>query len=256
MDTAKREAQQFNRENGRLRRLLRWLYPLGLLFVLLDLWLGYNLFTFSLLCVAMWLAAFVGLRLVKRQGQPPQFGAKFDMTRTMMETLAADVGPNRTMMGWLDLTGFSQESKEYRKKRNASGRPIVYYRDEWLQMKAKLYDGNVLRVSLVEKVKDRQGFYKRSPISGKNKWKAGSSMKQHQLNLSITVNPSSHHVIPFANKQGQIPDSRFVVNMAQAENGRITLKALSDKEYDAWDVLHVMKYSYDHVKAVDGKGQP
>lgn len=251
MDTAKTQAQQYSVENGRLRRRLRWLYLIGLLFILLDVLLGYNYYTFSLLGVGLWLAAFFGGRLVRKQGQPPEFGSKFDLTRTIMDTLEADVGPNRTMIGWLDLTGFDQESKEYRKKQSTSGRPIVYYRDEWLQMKAKLYDSNVLRVSLIEKVKDRKGFYKRSRISGKMKWKTGSTHKQHNLNISISLNPEGYALKPFDYNVMKIPNSRFVIDAALAENGRITLKATSNSDYDAWDVLHAMKYSYDHIQPVN-----
>ena len=250
MDTAKVEAQTFSLENGRLRRRLRWLYLVGLLFILLDLLLGYNYYTFALVGVGIWLIAFFGGRLVRKQGQPPEFSPKFDMTRTIMDTLEADVGPNRTMIGWLDLTGFDQTGKEYHKKKGASGRPIVYYRDEWLRMKAKMYDSNVLRVSLIEKVKDRKGFYKRSRVSGKMKWKIGSAHKQHNLNISISLNPEGYTVKPFDYNVMKIPNSSFVIDAALAENGRITVKATSNKEYDAWDVLHAMKYSYDHVQPV------
>jgi hypothetical protein len=251
MDTAKVEAQQFTVGHKRAKRWLRWLYPAGLLFVLLDILLGYNYLTFTLVCAGVWLIAFAGLILLRRQGQPPVFGPKYDMTRTIMDTLEADVGLNRTMMGWLDLTGFAQESKEYRKKQSASGRPIVYYRDEWLRLKAKLYDSNILRVSLTEKIKDRKGYYKRSRISGKNKWKVGSSIKQHQLSISISVNPEAFQVVPFDYNRVAIPESRFAIDAALAENGRVTLKATSDKEYDAWDVLHAMKYSYKHIKPLN-----
>ena len=251
MDMAKAEAQQFTVINGRLKRRLRWLYLFGLLFVLLDWVLGYNFYTFTLVGAGLWLMALAGGRLIRRQGHPPRFGAKFDTTRTIIDTLEADVGPNRTMIGWLDLTGFNQESKEYRKKQSASGRPIIYYRDEWLRMKAKLYDSNVLRVSLIEKVKDRKGFYKRS-MSGKMKWKVGSTDKQHQLSVTISLNPETHTTSPFDYGQVKIPNSRFIVDAALAENGRISLKATSNNDYDAWDVLHAMKYSYEHVQPVDG----
>lgn len=252
MDAAKAAGKQFALENKRARRWLRWLYPVGLLFVLLDYLLGYNYLTFTLVCAGVWLVAFAGLNLLRRQGRPPDFGTRYDMARTIMDTLEGDVGLNRTMMGWLDLTGFAQESKEYRKKQSVSGRPIVYYRDEWLRLKAKLYDSNVLRVSLTEKVKDRKGYYKRSRISGKNKWKAGSTIKQHQLSISVSLNPEAYQAIPFDYNQVTIPESRFAIEAALAENGRVTLKATSDKECDAWDVLHAMKYSYEHVKPVNG----
>jgi hypothetical protein len=255
MDEAKGQAAQFTTQNGRLRKNLRWLYPLGLLFVLLDYVLGYNYYTFTLVCAGVWVIAFASLRLVKRQGAAPDFGAKFELARTIMDTLEDDVPDNRTLMGWLDLTGFDQESKQYRQKKSTSGRPIVYYRDEWLRMKAKMYDSNVMRVSVVEKVKDRKGFYKRG-MSGKMKWKVGSTYKQHALNISISVNPEAYTVTPFDYNKVAIPDSRFAIEAALAENGRITLKASTNKEYDAWDVLHAMKYSYQHIQPISVIGNP
>ncbi len=249
MDDAKLQATAFTTKTSHLKKQLRWLYLVGLLFVGLDFVLGYNYFTFTLVCAGIWLLALFGSLMIKRQGKAPEFDSKFDLTRTVLDTLECDVASKQTMMGWLDLTGFENEGKEYRQKKSISGRPIVYYRDEWLKMKAKLYDGNVLRVGLIEKVKDRQGFYKRSAISGKQKWKAGSTHKTHQLSVSVTANPDGYTVVPFDGLQ--MTDSRFMITDAVAENGRITVKAITDKEYDAWDVLHALKFCYKQVQPIE-----
>ncbi|MCA9959677.1 MAG: hypothetical protein KC443_11620, partial [Anaerolineales bacterium] len=197
MDGVKTQAQTFRSGKQRVSRLLWLLFPLGIPFILLDLWLGYNVLTFSLVALVLWGSAVVGLSAVRKQGRPPQFDSRFDMAREIMHTLQDDVQPKRTMMGWLDLTGFDRQHKQTRQKKAPSGRPVVYYKDEWMRMKVQLYDGCVLRVSLIEKVKDRKGYWKRSRISGKQKWKSGSTHKQQYLQVAITANPEQYTVRPF-----------------------------------------------------------
>ena len=111
------------------------------------------------------------------------------------------------MSGWLDLTGAKQESKETRRKTSRSGQPIVYYRDEWLRLKTRLYDGNVLRLSLIERVKDRESYWKRSR-SGKYKHRSGSSEFRHQLQFSVSVGLDTYQIQP-VEAGTSIADSHF-----------------------------------------------
>lgn len=248
MNETQQNAQAFNRQRKKQKLLLWLLFPLGLPFVLADLALGYNICTFSLVALTLWISAFVGLILLARRGKTPQFGPKFDLARTVFTTLKDDVSPKRTLTGWLDLTGAEQESKATRQKTSQSGQPIIYYRDEWLRFKTSLYDGNVLRISLVERVKARQGFWKRSR-SGKHKWRAGRSDYRYQLQFSVSATPGSYDIQPLATGV-KIPNSRFVVEQAEAGNDRIVLKAVTAETYDAWDVLNAMRFGYDHLQKV------
>ncbi len=247
MDQAQEEAEKFNKQRKRWLWMLWLLFPAGLPFLGVDLAMGYNILTFSLVALTLWVGAVIGLIVVGRQGRAPKFGPKFDLARTIFEIVKDDVSPKRTLVGWLDLTGAEQESKATRRKTSQSGQPIVYYRDEWLRLKTCLYDGNVLRLSLVERVKARQGYWKRSRISGKHKWRSGSSQAQHQLQFSISVSPDTYEIQPI--QAGQtIPNSRFVVEQAEAGEGRVVVKAAASTSFDAWDVLNVMRFGYDRLQ--------
>jgi hypothetical protein len=212
--------------------------------------MGYNILTFSLITLVLWGGAIVGLILAARSGKTPKFGPKFDMIRTIFETLKDDVSPKRTMVGWLDLTGAEQESKATRHKKSQSGQPIIYYRDEWLRLKTRLYDGNVLRLSLIERVKARQGYWKRSR-SGKLKWRGGASQNEHQLKFAVSAAPGMYAIQPIA-VGTTIPNSRFVIQEAETSEGRVVLNAATSAAYDAWDVLSAMRFGYEHF----GDSQP
>lgn len=250
MAAAKTQTQVHVSSKRRARTWLWLLFPAGVPFLLLDVWLGYNLCTFSLVTLVLWLSALYGLSVMARQARPPQFDGRFDIARDMIHTLQDDIAPKRTMMGWLDLTGFNRDHKKIRQKQAPSGRPVAYYKDEWLRLKMQLYDGSVLRVSLIEKVKDRKGYSKRSRISGKQKWKAGSTHKQQYLQVAITANPEQYTVRPFPTSPIQIPDTAFAIQRATAENGRITLNATAAQtgNIDAWDVLHVLRFAYGQLQ--------
>lgn len=247
MAQALRQGESYQAQRKRQRWWLWLLFPAGLPFVFADVVLDYNYLTFSLVAVTLWLGAIFGLIWRRRQGQGPQFGPRFSLAQTLFETLKDDLAPKQTLVGWLDLTGPEQESKTIRQKSSQSGQPIVYYRDEWLRLKTKLYDGNVLRLSVIDRVKARQGFYKRSRISGKNKWRAGSSQSQYELQLSLSVNPGAYELLPFEPNTA-IPNSRFVLQQAEARAGRITLDAAAASDFDAWDILNVMKFGYQHLQ--------
>ncbi|MBE7555911.1 MAG: hypothetical protein HS126_33070 [Anaerolineales bacterium] len=229
--------------------LLLWLlFPLGLPFVFADVALGYNICTFSLVALTLWAGAIFGLVMLRRQGKMTPFGPKYELARTIFDTLRDDVSPKRTMTGWLDLTGAQQESKKMREKTSASGQPIHYYRDEWLRLKTSLYDGNVLRVSLMDRVKARQGFWKRGR-SGKRKYRSGSSQSEAHLEFSVSVDTSHYTVQPFDRQVTNIPSSRFVIQQAEAGEGRVAFSAAAASgQFDAWDILNALRFGYDHIQ--------
>jgi hypothetical protein len=249
MTQAQQQGQAYQAQRKKWRLWLWLLFPAGIPFVCADLALGYNFFTFSLVALTLWLGAIAGLVWLWRQGQGPQFGPRFDLARTMFETIKDDLAARQTLVGWLDLTGAEQESKATRQKTSQSGQPIVYYRDEWLRLKAKLYDGNVLRLSLIDRTKARQGFWKRSRRSGKNKWRGGSSQSQYELEFSLSVNPGAYDLLPIQ-PNGAVPHSRFYLQQAEAREGRLVINATSDQDFDAWDILNVLRFGYNHLEKI------
>jgi hypothetical protein len=185
------------------------------------------------------IAALVSIILLKRR-QPTgkEFGPKFDLARTVFETIKDDLAPKRTLIGWLDLTG-PQASKVIRSHTSGSSMPVNYYRDEWLKMKLVLYDGNVMRVSALERIKARLGRWKR-----KGRWKPGSSVSRNELRVALTVNREAYQVLPL--QAGQL--GRFVIDARESNDGRIVLNARTDTPIGAEDILWALRYAYAHLK--------
>ena len=247
MDDVRQRERSFKSQR-RWRQAIAWLlFPAGLVFLVPDVVLGFNICTFSLLTLALWAVGIVALIWLGRQ-RTAQFDSRYDLTRQMFDVLKDDVAEERTLMGWLDLTGTEQASKIVRQGASASGQPIMYYQDEWLRLKARLYDGNVLRASLFDRVKARQGFYKRGAVSGKMKWRAGSSQDMHRLRIAVTANPDAYALQPLP-QSGAIPNSRFVLETAEVAGGQLQLSAATTGDFDAWDVLNAMRFIYDHLHA-------
>lgn len=246
MDETQRDQTEFVKARRRRIRLLRLLFPAGLVLILVDWALGYNFLTFSLLGLALWGAAVAGLVMLalnRPSGQP--FGPKFDAARTVFETIKDDIAPRRTLMGWLDLTGAQQPGKVVREGSSASGVPFKAYRDEWLRIKTVLYDGNVMRVSGLERVKARLGHLKRGG-SGKMKWRSGRSVTTNALQVAITVNKEVYKVTPFPHPARA---GKFHVDVLQANESRIALTAsTNDTNISGADVLQVLRFVYDHLK--------
>jgi len=173
------------------------------------------------------------------------FGPQYSIARTIFETIRDDVAPKRTLMGLLDLTGMHQPSKVYQERTSGSGMPIAFYRDEWLRMKMQLYDGNVMRVSVVERSKSKLGRWKRGRTSGKMKWKAGGTVwARKEMKVAITVNREAYRVLPFQEKQA----GKFMVDATGTDDSRIVLKAQAVEPIGAADILGVLRFAYDHLK--------
>jgi hypothetical protein len=189
------------------------------------------------------IAALVSVIMLNRsQPKGNEFGSKFQYAHAIFETIKDDLSPKRTLMGWLDLTGL-QPGKVMRQGKSPSGMPINYYRDEWLKMKMSLYDGNVMRVSAMERVKAQMGRWKRGR-SGKQKWKSGKSFTRNELRVALTVNKEVYEVTRPKNAQ----TGKFQVSVMEASESRIALSAATDYAIDAQDVLSILRFAYDHLK--------
>ena len=100
---------------------------------------------------------------------------------------------------------------------------------------------------MIERRKVRQGFYKTGRISGKRKYKPGSTESRYQLNYSISVVPGAYEIEPFTH-QATMPDSRFSLVHVDTSGGRVVVKAVSHKPVDGWDVLNAIKFGYEHLR--------
>ena len=151
-------------------------------------------------------------------------------------TLRDDIDPKRTFAGLVDLRGADVESKLPSHGKNRLGFPVDYYRDEWLGLKLKLYDGNVLRLAVVER-RRCAGYYKRS-ASGKQKWKAPKSAAAQEIKLKLAINPA---VYEWSLKEHLRPGNAigpFQVSSFAATNGVLAVSAQSDQpEVGAADML-------------------
>jgi hypothetical protein len=247
MDDAKRQQAEYAKRYTQRKWLVALLLPVGLPFVCADVTLGYNICTFSLVALVLWGAALVGF-IVLRRNRPTgqEFGPGFDSARTIFETLKDDLSPKSTLVGWLDLTGTQQASKIARQHTSTSGMPIAYYRDEWLRMKMPLYDGNVLRVTAIERAKARLGKWKTGRISHKRKWKPGGTVwARRELRVAVTVNRDVYETLPV---QPASQVGRYVVGTSQNDEGSIVLTATTDQSVSGGDILQVLRFVYDHLK--------
>jgi hypothetical protein len=206
------------------------LLVLGVPFFFIDMVMGYNFRTFSLVGGVLGVAALImGLRLLitgRARVESPQFSA----ARTIFETLKDDIGKKGRLIGWLDLTGPRQKSKIFRRGRTSSGKPKIYYRDPWLQAKVKLVDGNLLRLILMEQLKVKKGYV---------------AAREQRLKARIVVNQDLYNIRAFSQEEIQthLPPARLDV-----QGGIINLAYAAGSKFDPWDVLNSLKFLYSHLE--------
>lgn len=235
LDVMSNVAQQAKGAQGSWNRgclVALGLLALGLPFFFLDVVMGYNCLTFSLVGGVLWVAAFiVGLRLLMT-GRAKVESDQFSAARTIIETLKDDIGKKGRLIGWLDLTGAQQKSKVFRTGRTRSGWTKTYYRDPWLQTKTKLVDGNLLRLTLMEQIKVKKGYV---------------AAREQRLKARIVVNPDLYRIRAFSQEevQTQLPPARLDV-----QGGIINLACVYaiGRQFNPWDVLNALKYLYSHLE--------
>lgn len=237
----------------------RWI-PLLLFFAgiplfLFDLVLGYGQCLFSLVAFALWAAAVVTFIAWLRGLAGPSFPPLYQATRDIVYTLRDDIQPKQNLMGQLDLTGPQQKSKLAREGKNALGLTVNFYRDEWLGLKAKLYDGNLLRLSAINRVKVRIGYTKRSRVSGKMKWKPPKTANQQELQVRLAVNPEAYEIVPpkKIDPRSAPQVGQYHVMELDASDGILRLTAATAATtLQSADLLAVLRFAYDQLKR---KGQ-
>jgi hypothetical protein len=169
------------------------------------------------------------------------FDDRFDDARQIFSVLKDDLPRGHPLLGWLDLTGLAP-TKEVRESVSDGGAPITFYRDEWLRLKLKLVDGNVLRVSAIESVRKKAGIMKRG--RRRSKWKPGATSARHQVRVSIVVN-SATHVIRRPVAQQRL--ERLWIDTELLTDDRLVVTALASDRPSAQSLLGVLKLAYEHV---------
>ncbi len=231
---------------GKGPRALFWL-GLGLMSVEGLIWLaGYSpSCVFLVGGITLWIVAIflsVGLRRAQVQAFPP----RFDEFAQVVQTLRDDLRPGSGFLGNLDLTSAKQASKVAREANDAQNRTTQYFRDQWLNFKAKLYDGNILRVSGIQRVKERKGYFSRGRISGKMKWKPAKFKGAYQeLKVRLAVNPEVYKIVRNSEIKPEKQIGEYTINAVDTEGGIVTVLATSGNEnVSANSILGVLKFVY------------
>ena len=176
-----------------------------------------------------------------RLGIGSPFDPRFEDARRLFATLKDDLPRKYPLLGWLDLTGLT-EAKAANETLSDGGAPVTFYRDEWLRLKLKLKNGNVLRVSAIESVRKKKGFFKQG--MSKRKWKPGSTNARHELRISILVDRERHQLKTPENQQliGQ-----SWVDAQLTRDDQLVVRAAAPERMSADDLLRLLKHAYDHV---------
>ena len=207
--------------------------------------LGYTSFVFSAGGILVWLAAFVMARGL-RKSDSYDFSPRYTGTKQLLHTLRDDLKPNSSFLGHLDLTGAMLNTKVAREAKDTQDRTTQYFRDEWLALKAKLYDGNILRVSAIQKSKKRKSYWKRSRISGKMKMKPEKYKGAAQyLKVRIAVNPELYQIVSNKEFRQGASIGKYTVAELSTEGGIIDVTANSPfEEIESEHILGFLHSAY------------
>lgn len=249
MDKLKVEAQKTEKAGDKWRWIPMFIFFGGVGLMLIDVLLfllGYTSFIFISGGILLWVAAVVMARGL-RKSDLYDFSPRYNGTKDILHTLRDDLRPNSTFLGHLDLTGALLTTKVARTTKDTQNRTTEYFRDEWLALKAKLYDGNLLRVSAIQKSKKRKSYTKRSRISGKIKTKPEKFKgSEHDLKVRIVVNPEVYKIERTSPKFKQGSNiGKFTVSQLSAEGGIISFVANSPfEEVEHENILQVIQSAY------------
>jgi hypothetical protein len=230
-------------------RKRRWLPAVMLLagfpFCMLDVLLGYDGSLFIIVGIGCVLAAIAVAWVIRRRRIKNDLSPDYGTARAIINTLRDDLDPKRNFFGHLDLTGAEQPSKLFREGSNALGLAVAWYRDEWLNLKTKLYDGNMLRLSAVGRVKVRKGYYKRSRVSGKNKWKQPKYKQLQELKVRLSVNPNMYDIKADPGRYVGQRVGQYTITMLDLRGGIVQLQATtSSSQVVSDDILGVLHLIY------------
>jgi hypothetical protein len=220
----------------------------GVFFCGLDFVLGYSGSFFILLGAGLLVVALVTWIVLRRRRANQPLSPHFDTAREVFYTLRDDVAPKKFFFGHVDLTGPQQIAKVARTAQNALGRQVSYYRDEWLSLKTKLYDGNLLRVSAQQRLKIRDSYWKRGS-SGKMKMKPALVKDNVQvLNVRLSVNLQVYAIVP-QTLQHNIQVGCYTIDQWQNDGGILSVVAHARVQtIQPADILSVLRLLYDQLQ--------
>jgi hypothetical protein len=248
MDKFVREVQKTEKAGDKWRWIPMLIFIVGVGLVAIDallLLFGYFSLVFTSGAVLLWIAAFVMARSL-RKSDSFDFSPRYNGTKRILYTLRDDLKPGTTFLGHLDLTGAMNSDKVAHETKDTQNRTTQYFRDEWLSLKAKLLDGNVLRISAIQKSKMRKPYTKRSSISGKYKTKPGKFKgTAHDLKVRIVVNPDAYQIV--SNKEFRTGTNigKYTVSQLSTEGGMINVVANSPfDEVEQEQILNFLKSTY------------
>jgi len=223
MDQVTEEMRRYRTGRRRIWQVVAGLGVAGLIFLLIDVALDYpgGAFAFSGLCLLGTSVIFlvIGFWTV---GRARLSRTQWDIARQVLYTLRDDVGRKGRVTGWLDLTGPQQQSKLLRTGRTRSGRVKYYYRDPWFSAKIQLVDGNLLRLTALERIKVKKGYV---------------ADRRHQLKVKLVVNSQVYDIAPSQSMPGLVRDDT-ILQLQLSKPDLIT----------AQEVLSSLKNMYSHLQ--------
>ena len=248
MDNFVAEVQKTETAGDKWRWVPLIIFFAGLALIFIDLFidlLGYFSFVFSAGGVTLWIAAIVLARGL-RKSDSHDFSPRYNGTKQILYTLRDDLKPNSSFLGHLDLTGATLKTKVARSTKDTQDRTTDHFRDEWLALKAKLYDGNILRVSAIQRTKQRQSYWKRSRISGKMKLKPVKFKgSEQQLKVRIAVNPELYKIVPSSHFRQGANIGKYTITQLSTEGGIIDVVANSPfEEVEHDQILSFIHFTY------------
>jgi hypothetical protein len=253
MDRLKADAQKTETAGDKWRWVPMLIFIGGVGLMLIDMvlfFLGYSSFVFMTGGLLLWIAAVVMARSL-RKSDLHEFSPRYNGTKEILHTLRDDLRPDSALLGHLDLTGTMLPTKVARTAKDTQNRTTEYFRDEWLALKAKLYDGNILRVSAIQKSKKRKSYWKTSRISGKSKLKPEKYKGSVQdLKVRIVVNPEIYKIESSSPtfKHG-LNIGKYTISQLNTEGGIINFVANSPfEEVEHENILNILQSAYTLLK--------
>ncbi|HNK63394.1 MAG TPA: hypothetical protein PKL78_12470 [Anaerolineales bacterium] len=242
------ETQKTETSGDKWRWIPLMIFFAGIGLMLVDVLLfllGYTSFVFIAGGFMLWIAAIVMARSL-RKSDILDFSPRYHGTREILHTLRDDLKPGTTFLGHLDLTGSMLQNKVARESKDTQQRTTQHFSDPWLSLKAKLYDGNVLRLTAMQKSKKRKSYWKRSRISGKSKLKPEKFKgSQQELKVRIVVNPEAYTIKPNNLFSTGKDVGKYRVHQLSTDGGIINILAVSPFEDVAQtDILTFLKSAY------------
>lgn len=249
MNNFVREAQKTESAGDKWRWIPMLIFFAGIGLALIDVLIALIGYGFSMVFTGggflLWIAALIMARNLRRS-DILDFSPRYNSTKEILYTLRDDLKPGSTFLGHLDLTGSMLANKVARETKDTQDRTTQLFNDPWLSLKAKLYDGNILRVTASQKTKKRKSYWKRSRISGKMKSKPEKFKGTHQeLKVRIVVNPEAYVIKPNNEFSLNKDVGRYRIQQLSADGGIINILAVSPfEEVEHGHILSFLKSAY------------